>query len=159
MAGMLFCDRQSDGNCLVAVCSRLRNLIPLACFLSKDAVINSLRLLVAGATHLHIALQGGTASPPLRLNEPLVLYALQLYVVGTALLEIQLCTFWLHCSLVCFVGVCLCAAALCCTKNKALPSCPGALRRVRSQGRAVCVYRSEVKSLDRRSRRGSAGFW
>src|SRR6266851_5974584 len=110
MARMLFCDRQSDSNCLVAVCSRLGDLIPLPCFLSKDAVINSLRLLVAPAAHFHIALQGGSASPPLRLNGPLVLRTLQLYVVhlvGTALLEIQLCTFWLHCSLLCFVGFCL----------------------------------------------------
>src|SRR5256886_1004136 len=110
MAGMLFCGRQSDSNCLVAVCSRLRDLISLACFLSKDAVINSLRLLVAGTTHLDIALQGGTAPPPLRLNGPLVLDVLQLQVihlVGTALLEIQLCTFWLHCSLLCLVGFCL----------------------------------------------------
>src|SRR5258708_24187425 len=127
MAGMLFCDRQSDGNCVVAVCGSLRDLIALACFLSKDAVINSLRLLVAGATDLHIALQGGTAPPPLRLNGPLVLRALQLQVVhlvGTALLEIQLCTFWLHCSLLCFRVFAFCAAALCCTKNKALPSRP-----------------------------------
>src|SRR5438309_6486678 len=107
MAGMLFCGRQPDRDCRVAIGRRLGDLIALARFLSKDAVINSLRLLVAGATHLHIALQGGTAPPPLRLNGPLVLRALQLYVVhlvGTALLEIQLCTFWLHCSLLCFVG-------------------------------------------------------
>src|SRR6202521_4570473 len=99
MAGMLFCDRRSDGNCLVPVCSRLRDLITLACLSSKDAVINSLRLLVADVTHLHIALQGGTAPPPLRLDRPLVLYVLQLQVVhlvGTALLEIQLCSFCLH---------------------------------------------------------------
>src|SRR5437660_5466531 len=128
MAGMLFCRRQSNRNCLVAVCSRLRDLIALACFLSKDAVINSLRLLVAGATHLHIALQGGTAPPPLRLNGPLVLRALQLQVVhlvGTALLKIQLCTFCLHCSLLCFVGFCLLRSGTCCIKNKALPSRPG----------------------------------
>src|ERR1700756_1265654 len=109
MSRMLFCRRQSDRNCFVAVCTRVRDLIPLACFLSKDAVINSLRLLVAGTTHLHIALQGGTAPPPLRLNSPLVLRALQLQVVhlvGTALLEIQLCTFWLHCSLLVFCGFC-----------------------------------------------------
>src|SRR5258708_15733571 len=102
MAGMLFCGRQADRDCLIAVCARLRDLIALACFLPEDAVINSLRLLVAGATHLHIALQGGTASPPLRLNGPVVLRILQLYVVhlvGTASLEIQLCTFCLHCSL------------------------------------------------------------
>src|SRR6266446_8774484 len=99
MAGMLFCGRQSDGNCLGAVCTRLRDLIALACFLSKDAVINSLRLLVAGVAHLHITLQGGTAPPPLRLDRPLFLYVLQLQVVhlvGTALLEIQLCSFCLH---------------------------------------------------------------
>src|SRR5256712_13648682 len=110
MARMLFCGRQSDLDCLVAVCTRLLDLIALACFLSKDAVINSLRLLVAGATHLHIALQGGTAPPPLRLDGPLVLDVLQLQVVhlvGTALLEIQLCTFWLHCSLLLFSGLCL----------------------------------------------------
>src|SRR6266436_4136907 len=110
MAGMLFCGRQSDGNRLAAVCTRMRDLISLACLLSKDAVIHSLRLLVAGATHLRIALQGGTASPPLRLNGPLVLDVLQLQVVhlvGTALLKIQICTFWLHCSLLCFVGFCL----------------------------------------------------
>src|SRR5229473_4437901 len=107
MAGMLFCGRQSDRDCLIAVCTRVRDLIALTRFLSKDAVINSLRLLVAGATQLHIALQGGTAPPPLSLNGPLVLDVLQLQVVhlvGTALLEIQLCTFWLHCSLLCFVG-------------------------------------------------------
>src|SRR5260370_14045891 len=105
MAGLLFCGRQSYRDCLVAVCTRLRDLIALGCFLSKDAVINSLRFLVAGATHLHIALQGGTASPPLRLNGPLVLDILQLQVVHlvrTALLKIQLCTFWLNCSLLCF---------------------------------------------------------
>src|SRR5690242_11986766 len=99
MAGMLFCRRQSYGNRLVAVCSCLRDLIPLAGFLSKDAVINSLRLLVAGVSHLHVALQGGTAPPPLCLDRPLVLYVLQLQVVhlvGTALLEIQLCSFCLH---------------------------------------------------------------
>src|SRR5437867_8042621 len=110
MARMLFCYRQSDCNCLVAVFSRLGDLISLSCFLSKDAVIHSLRLLVAGATHLRIALQGGTAPPPLRLDRPLVLDVRQLQVVhlvGTALLEIQLCTFWLHCSLLCFVGFCL----------------------------------------------------
>src|SRR6267143_6692444 len=110
MAGMLFCDRQCDGNCLVAVCSCLRDLIPLACFLSKDAVINSLRLLETGATHLHTALQGGTTPPPLSLNGPLVLDVLQLQVVhlvGTTLLKIQICSFWLHCSLLCFVGFCL----------------------------------------------------
>src|SRR5229473_1331415 len=110
MAGMLFCGRQSDRDCLIAVCTRVRDLIALTRFLSKDAVINSLRLLVAGATQLHIALQGGTAPPPLSLNGPLVLEVLQLQVVhlvGTALLEIQLCTFWLHCSLLCFVGFCL----------------------------------------------------
>src|SRR5437588_3618243 len=45
------------GNRLVAVCSCLRDLIPLAGFLSKDTVINSLRLLVAGAADLHVALQ------------------------------------------------------------------------------------------------------
>src|ERR1700739_658107 len=124
---MLFCGRQSHGNCLVAVCTRLRDLIALACFLSKDAVINSLRLLVAGATHLYIALQGGTAPPPLSLDRPPILNVLQLQVVhlvGTALLEIQLCTFWLHCSLLCFWGFAFCAAALCCTKNKALPGRP-----------------------------------
>src|SRR6266851_4585695 len=96
---MFFCGRQSDGDCLVAVCSCLCDLIPLAGFLSKDAVINSLRFLVAGVTHLHIALQGGTAPPPLRLDRPLVLYVLQLQVVHlvrTALLEIQLCSFCLH---------------------------------------------------------------
>src|SRR4029077_19095387 len=107
MSRMLFCRRQSDSNCLTAVRTRLRDLIALACFLSKDAVVNSLRLLVAGATHLHIALQGGTAPPPLRLDRPLILDVLQLQVVhlvGTALLEIQLCSFWLHCSLLCFWG-------------------------------------------------------
>src|SRR5712671_2416337 len=110
MAGMLFCDRQSDRDCLIAVCTRVRDLIALTRFLPEDAVINSLRLLVAGATHLYIALQGGTTPPPLRLNGPLVLDVLQLQVVhlvGTALLEIQLRTFWLHCSLLCFVGFCL----------------------------------------------------
>src|ERR1700694_5744073 len=96
MAGMLFCRRQSDRKCLVAVCSRLRDLIALPCFLSKDAVKNSLRLLVAGVTHLHIALQGGTAPPPLRLDRPLVLDVLQLqlvHLVGTALLAPLLCGF------------------------------------------------------------------
>src|SRR5260370_31668919 len=110
MTGLLFCGRQSDRHCLVAVGTRLRDLITLACFLSKDAVINPLRLLVTGATHLHIALQGGTAPPPLRFYRPLVLYVLQLelvHLVGTALLEIQLCTFWLHFSLLYFVGFCL----------------------------------------------------
>src|SRR5438309_7434468 len=110
MAGMLISGRQSDGNCLVAACSRLRDLVALACFLSKDAVINSLGLLVGCSRHLHIALQGGAASPPLRLDRPLVLDVLQLQVVhlvGTALLEIQLCTFWMHCSLLCLVGFCL----------------------------------------------------
>src|SRR5437899_2958702 len=110
MAGMLFCGSQSYRDCLVAVCSRLRDLIALACFLSKDAVINSLRLLVAGATQLHIALQGGTAPPPLSLDGPLVLDVLQLQVVhlvGTALLEVQFCSFCLHCSLLCFLGFCL----------------------------------------------------
>src|SRR5713101_9339941 len=118
MAGMLFCRRQSDGNCFVAVCSRLRDLIALPCFLSKDAVINSLRLLVAGATHLHIALQGGTAPPPLRLDRPLVLYVLQLQVVHlivTALLEIQLCSFGLHVRSFVLWVFAFCAAALCCT--------------------------------------------
>src|ERR1700731_3210232 len=127
MAGMLFCRRQSDGDCLIAVCTRVRDLISLACFLSKDAVVNSLRLLVAGATHLHIALQGGTASPPLRLNGPLVLDVLQLQVVhlvGTALLKIQLCTFGLHVRSFSLRVFAFCAAALCCTKNKALPSRP-----------------------------------
>src|SRR6267378_1387518 len=121
MAGMLFCDRQSDGNCLVAVCSRLRDLIPLACFLSKDAVINSLRLLVAGAIHLHIALQGGTAPPPLSLNGPFVLDVLQpqvVHLVGTALLKIQICSFWLHCSLLCFVGFCLLRSGTLLHKNQ-----------------------------------------
>src|SRR6266404_5523131 len=127
MTGMLFCGRQSHGNRLVAVCSCLRDLIPLAGFLSKDAVINSFRLFVAGVTHLLIALQGGTAPPPLRLDRPLVLYLPQLQVVhlvGTALLEIQLCSFCLHVRSFAFWVFAFCAAALCCTKNKALPSCP-----------------------------------
>src|ERR1700740_1736960 len=105
MARMLFCDRQAERDCVIAVCTRVSDLITLACFLSKDAVINSLRLLVARATHLHIALQGGTAPSPLRLDRPLVLNVLQLQVVhlvGTALLEVQLCSFCLHCSLLCF---------------------------------------------------------
>src|SRR5438445_10336525 len=117
MARMLFCGRQSNGNCLVAVGRSLSHLIALSCFLSKDAVIHSLRLLVAGAAHLHIALQGGTASPPLRLNGPLVLHVLQLQVVHlvrTALLEIQLCSFGLHvCSFVLWVFP-FCEAALVC---------------------------------------------
>src|SRR5690349_11248241 len=102
MAGMIFCDRQSDRDCLVAVCTRVRDLIALACFLPKDAVINALRLLVARTVHLHVALQRGAASSPLRLNGPFFFDVLQLqlvHLVGTALLEIQLCTFWLHCSL------------------------------------------------------------
>src|SRR5204862_5356238 len=89
--------RQSDRDCLVAVCTRVRDLIALACFLSKDAVINSLRLLVARAAHLHVALQRGAASSPLRLDGPLVLDVLQLQVVhlvGTALLKIQIYSFW-----------------------------------------------------------------
>src|SRR5262249_21772746 len=129
--------------------------------LPEDAVINSLRLLVGCPAHLDIALQSGAASPPLRLDRPLVLVVLQLQVVhlvGTALLKIQICSFWLHCSLLCFWGFAFCAAALCCPKNKALPSCPPALRRMRCQGRGVCVHRSEVKSLDRKSRRRSAVF-
>src|SRR5690348_11985648 len=127
MAGMLFCRRQSHGDRLVAVCSCLRDLIALACLLSKDAVINPLRLLVAGVTHLHIALQGGTAPTPLRLDRPLALYVLQLQVVhlvGTALLEVQLCSFCLHVrSFVCGIFA-FCAEALCCTKNKALHGGP-----------------------------------
>src|SRR5215472_16685096 len=122
---MLFSGRQSNRNCLVAVRTRLRDLIALACFLPEDAVINSLRLLVGCSAHLDIALQGGAASPPLRLDRPLVLHVLQLQVVhlvGTALLKIQICSLWLHCSLLLFWSFAFCAAALCCTKNKALPS-------------------------------------
>src|SRR6266853_3799410 len=124
---MLFGGWPPDRDCHVAIGARLSDLIALACFLSKDAVINSLRLLVAGATHLQIALQGGAASPPLRLDRPLVLDVLQLQVVhlvGTALLEIQLCTFWLHCSLLCFVGFCLLRSGTLLHKKQSLPSCP-----------------------------------
>src|SRR5215467_10843247 len=145
---MLFSGRQSNRDCLIAVSVRPRDLIALSCFLPEDAVINSLRLLVGCAAHLDIALQGGAAPSPLGLDRPLVLDVLQLQVVhlvGTALLKIQICSFWLHCSLLWFWVFAFCAAALCCTKNKALPSRPPALRRVRCQGRAVCVYRSEVK--------------
>src|SRR5215472_12284137 len=102
MAGMLFSGRQSNRDCLIAVCARLRDLIALACFLPEDAVINSLRLLVGCSAHLDIALQGGAASSPLRLDRPLVLDVVQMqevHLVGTALLKIQICSFWLHCSL------------------------------------------------------------
>src|SRR5262249_22907754 len=100
----------SDRDCVIAVCSRLRDLIALACFLPEDAVINSFRLLVGCSAYLDIALQRRTASPPLRLDRPLVLDALQLQVVhlvGTALLKIQICSFWLHCSLLLVLGFCL----------------------------------------------------
>src|SRR5258708_33015324 len=140
MAGMLFCRRQADGNCLVAVCSRLRDLVPLACFLAKDAVINSLRLLVTGATHLHIALQGGTASPPLRLNGPLVLDVLQLQVVhlvGTALLKIQICSFWLHCSLLCFGFVAFAQRHFAAQKTKPFLGVPGASPHALSRPRSL----------------------
>src|SRR5215472_19276580 len=109
MAGMLFSGRQSNRDCLIAVCARLRDLIALACFLPEDAVIDSLRLLVGCSADLDITLQGGAASSPLRLDRPLVLDVLQLQVVqlvGTALLKIQICSFWLHWSLL-SLGFCL----------------------------------------------------
>src|SRR5258708_7872058 len=127
MAGMLFCGRQSHRNCLIAVCTRLRDLVALACFLPEDAVINALRLLVVRAAHLHVALQGGPTPPPLRLHGPFVVHVLQLqvvYLVGTALPEIQLCSFSLHCSLLHVFGFCPSRDAEWCMKSKC-PSCLG----------------------------------
>src|SRR5690349_23437395 len=98
------------------------------CRSSRFARRNTLRFAVGGAADLHVALQGGTAPTPLRLDRPLVLCSLQLQVVhlvGTALLEIQLCSFCLHVRSFVFVNFAFCAAALRCTKNKALPSRPG----------------------------------
>src|SRR6266852_9710547 len=96
---MFFCRGRSDRNCLVAVCSRMRDLIALAHFFSKDAVVHALRFLVDNAVRFHVALQGGTASAPLRVHGPLVVLLRQLQVVhliGTALPEIQFCSFGLH---------------------------------------------------------------
>ena len=157
MAGMLFCRRQSNGNRLVAVCSCLCDLIPLAGFLSKDAVINSLRFLVSWCySPSHRSARRNRAAPT-ALGPTIVLatfsnckwYTLSelpcwKYNSARSVCIVRSFDFWVFA---------FCAAALCCTKNKALPSRPEALRRLRCQGRAVCVYRSEVKSLDRRSRR------
>src|SRR5437899_2374790 len=123
MAGMFFGSRQSDRNRLIAVCTRLSDLIALTCFLPEDAVVNPLRLLVGCSGHLDIALQGGAASPPLRLDRPLVLDVLQLQVVhlvGTALLKVQICSFWLHCSLLRFRVLPFAQRYFAAQKNKAL---------------------------------------
>ena len=107
MAGMFFGGRQSNGNRRVAVGRGLSDLIALARLLPKDTVVHTLRFLVSAVAHLHIALQGGAAPPPLRLHGPFVFHVLQLQVVhlvGTALPEIQLCSFCLHFSLLCVFG-------------------------------------------------------
>src|SRR5258708_4804345 len=125
MAGVLFGGSQLNRNSRVAMGGRLGDLIAFARFLPKDAVANTLRFLVGGAAPLHVALQGGTAPPPLRLDRPLVLYVLQLQVVHlvrTALPKIQLCSFCLHCSLLCFVGFCILrSGALLRKKTNAVP--------------------------------------
>src|SRR5713226_686309 len=134
----------------IAVGGRLSDLITLARFFPKDAIVNALRFFVGHAARFHVALQGGTATSPLGLDGPLVFYVLQLQVVhlvGTALPENTVGRS------VCIVrsfdlGVfASCAAALCCTKNKC-PSWRGkAPVRPRCQGRGVGVHRSEAQSL------------
>src|ERR1700720_5035285 len=96
---MFFYGGQPNGDRRISSRGRLRNLIALADFLSKDAVVHALRFLVGDAVRFHVTLQGGTASAPLRVHGPLVVLLLQLQVVhliGTALPEIQLRSFGLH---------------------------------------------------------------
>src|SRR6266446_1877896 len=99
MAGLFLAGRQPNRDRRVSVSRCLSDLIALARFLPKDAVVHTLRFLVSGIARLHVALQRGTAPPPLRFDGPFVVHVLQLHVVhlvGTALPEIQLCSFGLH---------------------------------------------------------------
>src|SRR5713226_6423138 len=57
----------------IAVGGRLSDLITLARFFPKDAIVNALRFFVGHAARFHVALQGGTAPSPLGLDGPLVL--------------------------------------------------------------------------------------
>jgi hypothetical protein len=93
---------QLIGNRRVAVGGCLIDLMALARFLPKDALLHTLRFLVDGVAPLNVALQCETARPALRWHGPFVVHVLQLlavHLVGTALPEIQLCSFSLHCSL------------------------------------------------------------
>src|SRR5882724_7055422 len=96
---MLLAGGQSNGNRCVAVRHCLSDLVTLACFLSKKAIVYTLCILVGGVAHLDVALQSGTTAAPLRLYGPPLLRVLQLQVihlVGTSLPEIQFCSFGLH---------------------------------------------------------------
>src|SRR5258708_2846507 len=143
MAGLFLADRQSNGNRRVSVSRCLSDLIALARFLPKDAVVHTLRFLVGNAIRFHVALQGGAAPPPLRLDGPFVFHFLQLQVVHlvrTALPEIQLCSFSLHCSLLRFFWFCPSCNAERCMKSK----CPSwrsqATSRPRCQGRVGFAF-------------------
>src|ERR1051325_6934636 len=91
VAGMFLAGRQANGNRCVAVRRCLSDLVALAGFLSKKAVVHTLCILVAGVAYLDVALQSGTTAAPLRLYAPPLLRILQLQVihlVGTSLPEI-----------------------------------------------------------------------
>src|SRR5258708_3904911 len=140
---MFLAGRQPNGNWRVAISGCLSDLIALARFLPKDAVVHTLRFLVGNAIRFHIALQGGAAPPPLRFDGPFVVLVLQLQVVhlvGTALPEIQLCSFSLHRSLLRFFGFCPSCNAERCMKSK----CPSwrseATSRPRCQGRVGFAF-------------------
>ena len=80
----------------------------LARLLPKDALVHTLAS-TDGVARLNVALQCGTARPWLRWHGPFVVHVLQLLVVhlvGTALPEIQLFSFSLHCSLLRVFGFC-----------------------------------------------------
>src|ERR1700676_4483741 len=143
MAGLFLAGRQSNGNRRVAVGGCLSDLIALARFLSENAVVHTLRFLIGNAIHLHVAVQCGAAPPPLRFDGPFVFHVPQLQVVhlvGTALPEIQLCSFSLHCSLLRFFGFCPSCNAERCMKSK----CPSwrsqATSRTRCQGRVGSAF-------------------
>ena len=110
VTGVFFCGGQPNGDRGVSIRARLRELITLARFFPEDAVVHALRFLIDNAGRFHVALQGGTASAPLGAHGPLVVFFFQLQVVhlvGTALPEIQLCSFNLHSSLLRVFGFAL----------------------------------------------------
>jgi hypothetical protein len=93
---------------------------------------------------------------------PFIFCVLQLQVVhlvGTYLLEIQFCSFSLHCSLLRVLGFCHCCNGA--LQEKQIPfmarggCCPSALSTVPGFG----VHRSAAQSLDRRSGRIRRRVW
>src|SRR5258708_18895702 len=154
MAGVLFGGSQLNRNSRVAIGGRLGDLIAFARFLPKDAVANTLRFLVGGAAHLHVALQGGTAPPPLRLDRPLVLYVSRTasgtpcpncLAENTTLLVLFALFAPLFCGFLPFAQRRFAAQ-----ENKCRSWQGKAPVRPRCQGRGVGVHRSEAQSLDRR---------